>query len=74
MNLKNDNIDHFRDGGRFEYNDISYKLRGGKFILQVVKRGLPKITFDCRALRPYPYMTLKRIIRGEWGRRVDPNE
>ncbi|MDI7164103.1 hypothetical protein [Leptospira santarosai] len=74
MNLKNDNIDHFRQGGLFEYNDISYKLRGGKFILQVVKRGLPKITFDCRALRPYPFKTLKKIIRGEWGRRFDPNE
>ncbi|EMO70334.1 hypothetical protein LEP1GSC120_1215 [Leptospira santarosai str. 200702252] len=28
----------------------------------------------CRSLRHYPFRTLKKIIRGEWGRRVDPNE
>lgn len=71
MNLKNDNIEHFRNGGRFEYNDISYKLGAGVFILQVVKQGVPNITFYCRALRPYPFMTLKKIVRGEWGKKVD---
>ncbi|EMO85973.1 hypothetical protein [Leptospira santarosai] len=71
MNLKNDNIDHFRQGGLFEYNGVSYMLRGGKFILQVVMQRIPNITFYCRSIRPYPYMTLKRIIRGEWGKKVD---
>ncbi|WP_032916489.1 hypothetical protein [Leptospira santarosai] len=71
MNLRNENIDHFRTGGLFEYNFTLYCLYNGRFIVQVVR---PSLIFYCGFLRPYPFKTLKKIIRGEWGRRFDPNE
>ncbi|AVV52193.1 hypothetical protein [Leptospira santarosai] len=71
MNLKNDNIEHCRNGGQFKWNGILFELKDRKFVMRPV--GVDTFLF-CRSLRHYPFRTLKKIIRGEWGRRVDPNE
>ncbi|WP_026053620.1 hypothetical protein [Leptospira santarosai] len=72
MNLKNDNIAHFKNGGQFEYNNLFFGLKDGSFTLRPIWMDDSDNTgFYCRSLRPYPFMTLKKIIRGQWGRRVD---
>ncbi len=70
MNLKKDNIEHFKRGGLFEYNNLFFGLKDGHFTLQPIWMDDSDLAFHCRSLRPYPFMTLKKIIRGEWGRRV----
>ncbi|EMO44584.1 hypothetical protein LEP1GSC187_0284 [Leptospira santarosai str. ZUN179] len=68
MNLKNENIEHFRNGGRFKWNGILFELKDRNFVMRPV--GVDTSLF-CRSLRHYPFMMLKRIIRGEWGKKVD---